>query len=338
MSQRNIGIEYLRVFASLAVIVIHVSALAIRQTVGYSYEIGMVFDAFSRFAVPVFFMISGYLMIQPQKEITFKQIFRKTWQRIIVPLLFWLIIYLALSVGWYVVQFDLSAPQAIFERLLSGETLYHFWFLPVLACYYLATPFFVQMVKKYSSRFISLFILGSFVLGLIMQFMTSWNSNLIFILLELLGFTGYYLFGYLIRNQQWRLSFVKGFSGYFLCSLITLINLYCFYQVLEPDRTISTITDNFFPTIILASLFLFSSMIHREFTPNWLTKVVLWLSPYTFGIYLVHVAVLTVLSNFGELTQIPMISNTLILIIGVFGFSLLIVYFMRKAPYLRRFT
>ena len=55
MNGRNVGIEYLRVYASISVVVIHVAALAIRQTVSYSYEFPLFLDVLARAAVPIFF-------------------------------------------------------------------------------------------------------------------------------------------------------------------------------------------------------------------------------------------------------------------------------------------
>ncbi|MGL6008665.1 MAG: hypothetical protein ACRC1D_04340, partial [Culicoidibacterales bacterium] len=61
------------------------------------------------------------------------------------------------------------------------------------------------------------------------------------------------------------------------------------------------------------------------------------LSPYTFGIYFIHVAILSVLASFGELNWFPMISNSLVLILSVYSISLAISYLMKKNRILQRF-
>lgn len=337
MRERNIGIEYLRVFASLGVVSIHVAALAIRQTVDYGYEIAMIIDAFSRVAVPIFFMISGYLMIQPQKTVTLQMSWSKTKQRVLRPLVFWLGSYFLFSLGFYLWQFGSITPAVLFERFFSGETIYHFWFLPTLAGYYLATPLFNRFVRNRSPKFIWLAIIASFILGFAMQIISVWQINVLWIVLKIFGFSGYYLFGYLIREQKWQLSLPKGVGGYILGSTVTLGTFYVMYQVLTLTQAINLITDNFFPPIILASLCIFSSLIHRHYQMNQLTRCIMSVSPYTFGIYLVHVAILTVLSNLVTFTFWPMITNSLFLIVSVFVSSLLLSYLFQKNAVLRRF-
>ncbi|MGL6248497.1 MAG: acyltransferase [Culicoidibacterales bacterium] len=335
--KQNIGIEYLRVYASLSVIIIHVSALAIRQTASYSYEFPLILDVLSRAAVPLFFMISGYLLLNPAKSGNFKEMWSKTKQRIFVPFLFWLGIYWVFTIVFYWWRFQLASPMTMSAEFFVGETTYHFWFLPVLGIYYLLTPWFNQQLCNRSERQIMLFVIGSFVYGGIMQVLGAWTGLVIFQLLKIGGFTGYFLFGYLTKQKQWQLNIWLGVSGYLLSMALTAIIFASLYKVISPEQTINYITDNFSPLIIIGSCLVFISFVHQTYRETWLKRLTVSLSPYTFGIYFIHVAILSVLASFGELNWFPMISNSLVLILSVYSISLAISYLMKKNRILQRF-
>ena len=176
MNGRNVGIEYLRVYASISVVVIHVAALAIRQTVSYSYEFPLFLDVLARAAVPIFFMISGYLLINPEKQINLATMWRKTNQRILLPLLFWLGVYWLFSLGFYAWRFQIDSPLLMSREFFAGVTTYHFWFLPVLGLYYLLVPWLNKQIQSWQKRTLIYMIVGSFVIGFLMQMLGAWSG------------------------------------------------------------------------------------------------------------------------------------------------------------------
>ena len=70
--ERIIAFDFLRIIAALAVVMSH-SAIA----TDVSFSDGVIFDSLSRFAVPVFLMISGALMLDEKKTLTTKDTFKK---------------------------------------------------------------------------------------------------------------------------------------------------------------------------------------------------------------------------------------------------------------------
>ncbi|MGL5384203.1 MAG: acyltransferase [Culicoidibacterales bacterium] len=336
--KRNLGIEYLRVYASLGVIVIHVSALAIRQLVSYGHEFPLLLDVLSRAAVPLFFMISGYLLLNPAKTITLPVMWRKTKQRIILPLIYWLVIYWLFSLWFYWWRFEFATPLTMSSEFFVGITTYHFWFLPVLAGYYLVTPWLNYQLQIKSERHIFGIIAASLLFGLVMQILSAWTNEFGFELLKNLGFTGYFLFGYVVKQKCWTIPKRLGLIGYVACMSLTGVIFLSTYQILSPIQTINLITDNFFPLISIGSGLLFVSFVHQPYRRRWLNRIILALSPYTFGIYFVHVAILSLLASLGEVGWFPMVSNSLVLTLAVYLISLLISYLMKKSEFFQRFV
>lgn len=335
--KKNIGIEYLRVFASMSVIVIHVAALAIRQTTGYRYEFALFLDTFSRVAVPLFFMISGYFMLDCHKEIAFVAMWQKAKTRIFYPFLFWSGVYILFSIGFLAYTFETWNVQFIQHELFTGMTMYHFWFLPVLGGYYLLTPWLNERLKKRSDRQLGWLIVTMMVIGFGAQIGVALTSWPVFRLVKLSGFLGYYVIGYVAKRRQSSLKKRIGIGMYVSLSIVTALCFSLSLQVLSVEQTIALVTDNFFPPIMFASVGIFVSFVHHEFPLTWYTRLVMRLSPYTFGMYIIHVAVLLVIASFGEIPLLKMIINPLFLIISVTLISWLLIYSLQQIPVFRRF-
>lgn len=87
--------EYLRVLCTFMVVVIHVSGTNwFKIEIGSpSWTIQTYFNLAGRFTVCVFSMISGALLLRPDKTITIHDIFHKYIRRILICFVTWMVIY-----------------------------------------------------------------------------------------------------------------------------------------------------------------------------------------------------------------------------------------------------
>ena len=91
---RILYLEYLRLIASIAVVAIHVISRAsyvlgnnINSNLSvFSTAISM--DAFLRFCVPIFFMISGSLILR-KDDLDIKKFLISRFKRIVIPVIIW---------------------------------------------------------------------------------------------------------------------------------------------------------------------------------------------------------------------------------------------------------
>lgn len=87
--EKQYFIEYLRVIACIAVVLIHTCYIGYQsQHMPYDVEIGkrmiyMVVNNISLFAVPIFLMISGYLFLSPERDISIRKMYGKYVARIL---------------------------------------------------------------------------------------------------------------------------------------------------------------------------------------------------------------------------------------------------------------
>ena len=75
LNQRKNYFDLLRVISSFAVVVIHVTSAAMNTTEvsSQTYMANALLNSIMRWAVPVFFMISGALFLDPKREVTTKK-------------------------------------------------------------------------------------------------------------------------------------------------------------------------------------------------------------------------------------------------------------------------
>src|SRR4051812_7155042 len=94
-------INSLRLIALFAVIMLHVSAIPLGQY-GHLPTVTWLtadfYNALVRFAVPVFVMITGALTLH--REYEFGPFLKKRLSRVVVPFLFWSLVYVWYS--WYI--------------------------------------------------------------------------------------------------------------------------------------------------------------------------------------------------------------------------------------------
>jgi len=148
------SIDALRVIAILAVIMVHVSTKTL--DVGHfdliKDPLTLFLNQASRFAVPLFFLISGFVLELNNKDgLSYSTFFKKRASRILVPYLFWSAFYF--YIGW---GFDFSKLIGIhfLTDLLTGKASYHLYFIPTLILFYLAFPFLhskISFLKKPST-------------------------------------------------------------------------------------------------------------------------------------------------------------------------------------------
>jgi len=93
-TKRIYYLDVLRVLATLAVVVLHVAADRWYGDVGsFSWKVFTGYSGITRFCVPVFFMISGALFLQKEKQVPVKTNYTKYIFRLVIFLLFLAMVY-----------------------------------------------------------------------------------------------------------------------------------------------------------------------------------------------------------------------------------------------------
>ena len=149
-------INSLRVFATLCVILLHTSSYLLPQYGKISINLwllGNFYDGSVRFCVPIFFMISGALLLS--KDYTLIQFLKKRFYRLIPPCLFWSFIYSIFRVSLNIyngINLNLCEIfKLIFKNIYFGSE-FHLWFVYTLIGLYLFIPIINQWAKNANSK------------------------------------------------------------------------------------------------------------------------------------------------------------------------------------------
>lgn len=160
-------IEYLRALSCLAVVVIHVTAPYFAQYGRVSasdWWLANLLNSSSRFAVPMFVMISGCLLLG--RPVGTFEFYRKRASRLLPPLVFWSVVYVAYT-SLYEPSFLASFVYGIKATLLSGQAYYHLWYLSMYILLMLFFPFlngYLLGTKPSRDEFIALFSVFAFLM------------------------------------------------------------------------------------------------------------------------------------------------------------------------------
>lgn len=153
---KKLSLDYCRVFASLLVVAIHIYPLAtISPNLDFLFT-----HVFCRVAVPLFLVITGYFLLY--KALEDKKILIKYTKKILNIYLLCSILYLPIHIyakDWQ----NLSILELLQDIFING-TFYHLWYFPSLI---IGIWFLYGMIKKCSSKQVSLVILVLYLIGLL---------------------------------------------------------------------------------------------------------------------------------------------------------------------------
>jgi surface polysaccharide O-acyltransferase-like enzyme len=126
-STRNASLDALRVLSLLGIITLHVAAGGFHE----NRPLGFVLDELSRFAVPVFFILSAYFW-KPAELAAPGRLTLRVLRRVGIPFVAWV----AITIAWQLITRPGTAlnmsPTSLALIAWTGGPAFHLWFLPAL--------------------------------------------------------------------------------------------------------------------------------------------------------------------------------------------------------------
>lgn len=163
INKYNPAIDCLRTVAILAVLAIHTTTRVLEashfniQGFTFTFFINQV----SRFAVPLFFMISGFVLeLNYSPNQGYLTYLKKRFSRIFLPYLFWSFIYYYFVYTRHTISY--------FQSLLGGNASYQLYFIPTLLIFYILFPFVHTCYRFIANKWIMI-ALGVIQLALLAQ-------------------------------------------------------------------------------------------------------------------------------------------------------------------------
>lgn len=289
----------MRVVAVLTIIALHSSAQGVIQYNAISQNNWWVcnsIDSLSRWAVPIFIMLSGALLLDPSKQESWSIFYKKRAKRILAPFIIWVSFYFFWTVYFYGEPVD---KEFILKALFNGLMYNHLYFLFIIIGLYLVTPFFRIFVKCQKIFVLWGLAIGAFILatGDYFTIFLPFNASTRFI-----PYAGFFIAGFLLRQRMLSTGQCCAATLCFaLSSAVIIIGTGQQVALLGIDDYRSfQYYDHFHLAVVIQSFSIF--MILQYFMTTslhpFLLKMFSIIGPVTFGVYLIHVMFLTLLKPY----------------------------------------
>lgn len=197
--------DYLRLISALGVVYMHVASGPLRGELGRGWHAMNIITSLAFTAVPLFIMMSGYLILSSEKTADISFLLKKRLPRLVIPLAGWTVV----AVIWRLSVNDSFSLRGLYDGLLSAlaePAWTHLWYMYTLIALYVISPFVygalhsldrkghifvLSLIGLISLRTILEIFLPDFLLPYlnvdILNKLTVWNSTLATFVL------GYYL-------------------------------------------------------------------------------------------------------------------------------------------------
>ena len=338
--------EWARALGALAIVCLHAvvsttnvpEIASANQALLYAENLAAI--PLARWAVPVFFMVTGALLLDPAREMTLERVGRYLWR----------ISFVLLTVGFVFCLMEsasndptlLSAVPAAgadlaahvaglvgtsFLNLLSGDSWDHLWYLYALLGLYLMTPFLSAFVRRASRReelvaCVTLYLVlcvaptvNAVFDTKILSFLTVGSPVVYFL-------CGHYAWAYLELDRRIVLAAA--------CSLAALAAIYVADPTLGGPLALPE-----YGFVLPLSLAVFLALRRWLDVPLDDHPAAALLARDSFGIYLFHPLFAHVALRVPALAQLPLAALQLVIVVsGVVG-SILITRLLRLIPAFR---
>lgn len=288
-------IDCIRVFAILMVILLHCIHTYISAetnfgsswwwAAGYANEL-------ARTGVPLFFMISGYLLISSEGASDIKSFYKRRFQKVLPAFLIYSVFYYA---GYQIYYGESLSISAFLSALFYEGTHYHLWFMYSLMMLYLFVPFLKLILDRCSLKFSLLFLLLTIFPSTLRPFMNIILDGKFTIYLSNDGFSGY--MGYMILGYiLGKYSFAPRVRGIIYALAVLGIVIFPFWNL---QTTLNGNLQFFFDGGYTINHYLISTGIFLLCKYNLPDKSIGFgrLAPLCFHAYLIHAFILDLLEK-----------------------------------------
>ena len=145
--------SYIRIIACLFIVLLHTvfaSTIYYKDTAGANQILfAQMTQHLLMWAVPCFLMVTGALLLQPEKVISAKKLYGKYIRRVAVALIVFTLVF-------QIIDFKIGEEESIVKGWLSnlfqGHSWAHMWYLYLMIGLYLMIPFYKMITEKATDR------------------------------------------------------------------------------------------------------------------------------------------------------------------------------------------
>jgi len=301
-NKRELYPDILRIIASILVITLHGINTYFTTPANYGADLWWItvfINEITRVGVPLFFMLSGYLLLSDPKTEDVFLFYKKRFSKLIIP-------FLAASILYYV-YYRLLLGEPVFSFLFIKQffnkgTAHHLWYFYSIFLMYLLFPFIKMILKSCEGKrhqvLLTLMLLFLFTFQVtIKPFINAIVGDSLYFYLSDDGITGYFgyaLLGYILGHYRIKkplgtVIILLGIASFVSFSVLNGNNILIERKFIwNGGYTINHYLEA--AAVFVCAKALFSQDFAQKH-PR-LTKISAYLSSLTFSVYLIHIIVL----------------------------------------------
>ena len=351
----NTSFSWLRSLACIAIIVLHTTSYSLVAAGAQSFEVtasqrtGVLLAQYScLWAVPVFVMVTGALLLDPARELSWERLRKRYIGRIGKAILVFGLIFIAFDLVMNGVNetannsplfaahpVSMNSPSVAtwlyvilcsVGDLLTGHSWPHMWYLYMLFGLYLLMPFFRKIVANSTDRELR------YLIGVLLVFLS---------IVPLLGLGGistdyrfsvatvypmYMLLGYALQNKVIMVPRWAAWS----CLLVSTVAIWVAVCFLNEDASqLSFFTSYNSLFVAIQSVSVFSLIAQREGKSSTTPKALKQFDKCTFGIYLIHYVFVKLLLRYAGWNPFEQVwlFMVILVVITLISFGLTFIYY-----------
>lgn len=334
-TQRSARFDVMRVSACLAVILLHLSATIVmdQEWLGtVDWHVSNLIDAATRWCVPVFVMLSGALLLDPQKHTTPHEFWTRRMSRLLPALIVWSAVYLAWRAFFWNEPLSLSV---ISHDLIVGRPYIHLYFLFLIAGLYLVTPFLARAIGSLAPSQLRQAIVIMAALAMAANLFDFLASSAFTMFVPYLAYYvgGWYCARVLADGPR---PYRFALTGAIL--IITVLTALLVSARGLDDQWSFYFYGDFSPTVMVTALAVFMLALRGPIPPR-VEALAQRLAPLTLGVYIAHPIVVELL-RYGYYHTIPILLRSPYYVPVTFVATCILtcglIAFIQKVPALRR--
>ena len=297
-NERLLWIDVLKFLAVIGVIGIHVSSTSLNTNALFSsnwYQ-GVFFESMFRFAIILFIMASGYLLLRKQQPL---DVIPQRIKRILLPFIFWLIIYAIIKIlltqslgpNWQITDVFMFIINGFLDPTIVSV---QFWYVYMILGLYILSPILSRWIQNAPIREIEYMLL----IWVIISFLHFLNIDSILLdyFRYFTGAIGYFILGYYLTIQEKHVLRNKRFGLllFILGTLITFVGTILLSVITNQQSLFFIRLGDITPGACLQAIGLFIIVYNTDFDKisDTVKGYIVNISKSSYGIYLVNVLVL----------------------------------------------
>ena len=297
---RDIPADILKCVCCICVIIIHTASLSITTLDVHSFDwyCGLFWGTVSRYAVPIFFMVTGALLLDPEKKLSLKKIYKNYFLRMLLCLFFWSLMYEFYYYLAYWILYGTYYPTWFIDSITDVFTFdhhFHLYYLQILLVFYAILPVMRVFVAGADRRLLRYALILWFILGVCFPFLACFEPFASvggipgqYPLQMVYSSMGYGLLGYYIKSakleRKWLRYFILCFNGGFLCIYIPEVII-----AHMNGKWFQPLLESFTPpaTALCIGIYGAVTILFRDKTAEQCPRIVAF-SKASFSVYLTH--------------------------------------------------